>query len=277
MTSCDIVLERLRRSTPPNEDSIQTQADVAAAFGKRFTSLLVNIARIWPPECIPLIHPLMCCCIVNPWASASPSDVRGKELSKLFLSHCSKFWGVGDTMLREQFSHPERLESVADRGTISPFKGLRTIINGGGDLDAFTPGSEERTLLQRYWILYPDAQRKRNPVASGQHGSQPSPVEQRGSRSQDRPSPSRTGFGSPSDAFWDLGLWGDMQGLDPDGGQSELMTTPSFDTVLPGPVRGAGNRIDQVLLDAIPDATNLAGLTNLSSPVIDFAGIFQGF
>lgn len=56
--SCETILERLA-GHEPHKSSASSITDDLTRFGKRFTSMLVNIARVWPPEYIPLVHPIV--------------------------------------------------------------------------------------------------------------------------------------------------------------------------------------------------------------------------
>lgn len=133
-------------------------------------------------------------------------------------------------------------------------KGLLTILREDGNLDTFMPGSKERHLLKRYWMLYPDARRNRDPVAS-EDGSQSSPVENRDSTLEHRQSPNEAGTESLLDAPWDLGPWHNSQPFDIDGAHSEEMTT-SFDIYPPL----SGDKMNQTFLGAIPDAPYLTSI-----------------
>lgn len=56
--SCETMLEQLTVHGP-HKSSSSSITDDLTGFEKRFRSMLVNIARACPPECIPLVHPIV--------------------------------------------------------------------------------------------------------------------------------------------------------------------------------------------------------------------------
>lgn len=56
--SCETILERLA-GHEPHTSSSSSITDDPTRSEKRFQSMLLNIARVWPPEYIPLVHPIV--------------------------------------------------------------------------------------------------------------------------------------------------------------------------------------------------------------------------
>ena len=101
---CETVSERMRWSLSSSEASSDTSVE-ASHFGKYFYSRLVRVAQVWPSEYIALNHPFMGCCMVNPWDALVQGQHQSKfqsyELSRLLLSHYSRYWKIGSALLRK--------------------------------------------------------------------------------------------------------------------------------------------------------------------------------
>ncbi|OQV10701.1 Fungal specific transcription factor domain-containing protein [Cladophialophora immunda] len=209
--SCEALLERRRWCHAGPEPSLNIVQE-AATFGRHFYSSLVRIAQIWPPEYIPLNHPFMSCCMINPWdalAAQHEPNFQSYELSKLLLSHYSRYWRIGGALLR-----------------------LLSIIHEGRDSAIYQPGSHEREVIKRFSVLCPSSSKKRNSAAlnpSAQTTYDPS----------DPPAETLPGsdFTNPEDSDelnWALNLWDNLQAFDADQPEMALFSIPSGNHVEAG-------------------------------------------
>jgi hypothetical protein len=81
------------------------------AFKKRMVSDLIRITHAWSPEYIPMNHPFMSCSMVGPGAMFVQNgeySEQGQEVMELVLSHCSKYWYLGQAMLSRCSRRPWR-------------------------------------------------------------------------------------------------------------------------------------------------------------------------
>ncbi len=101
---CETLLERVKWSVSNSQPMFDAVSN-AALFGKHFYSSLVRISQVWPPEYIPLNHPLIACCVFNPWDAllehGQEPRFQSYELSKLILGHYSRYWKIGSALLRK--------------------------------------------------------------------------------------------------------------------------------------------------------------------------------
>ena len=99
----ETLLERIKWPRVEQLESPATDDD-ATQFRKRISSYLVDIGQVWPSELIPLSNPIMCCCVVAPGTTeVRKSDIalHSLEVSTLILSHYSRYWKLGNAMLRK--------------------------------------------------------------------------------------------------------------------------------------------------------------------------------
>ncbi|EXJ63277.1 uncharacterized protein A1O5_11598 [Cladophialophora psammophila CBS 110553] len=202
--SCEALLERRRWSQNRSETSFNTGQE-ATIWGRHFYSSLVRIALIWPPEYIPLNHPFMGCCVINPWdaleARREP-NFQSFELSKLLLSHYSRYWKIGGALLR-----------------------LLAIIHEGRDSVVHRPGSREREIIKRFSVLCPSSPKGRHSVVSRlsarvTYDTSDVPVEA-------LPDSYLTSSGSPDELQWPLNLWDNLHAFDMDRSDAEMLIIPS--------------------------------------------------
>ncbi|OAP65063.1 hypothetical protein AYL99_01035 [Fonsecaea erecta] len=104
IVACETLLESSRRPSGVRHDvDSPTSAQDTGPFARRMASYLVNVAQVWPPEYIPLNHPMVCCAVILPASIATQqceSTARAQEVAGLILSHYAKYWAIGSEMLQ---------------------------------------------------------------------------------------------------------------------------------------------------------------------------------
>ncbi|RVX74537.1 hypothetical protein B0A52_01663 [Exophiala mesophila] len=197
-----------------HRNSLSSFASDPTAFGKRFHSMLVTLAQIWPQEYIPLIHPTMCCALINTrdvvLEDNHPAKTRCTDLSRLLIKHFASYWKLGSASLR-------LIDVLADDVTEK----------------SQSSASDDRMMIKHFSALDPKF-RKRRRMTSSTRDSQESPNQavNIGVNNNDLPTPSFSSVGSPGDLQWpQVNFWDHIQDFEIDQYQTPM--TRLFSNIIP--------------------------------------------
>ncbi|KAJ9617143.1 hypothetical protein H2200_000864 [Cladophialophora chaetospira] len=221
LLSCDTLMERIKWSIETPGPPFGAVSN-AALFGKHFYSTLVRISQVWPPEYIPLNNPLISCCVINPWDTLlelrQPPAFQSYELAKLLLGHYSRFWMIGNALLR-----------------------LITLIYEGHDASTYPSGSKDRDMLRRFSVLCPSSSSKKRRCIISRLNIDARSADNR-PPAETLPSPDLTNLDCPEDFQWFPVLWDSLQDFTFDFVGSDMLPNPS-DGVSADHVKGASDTI----------------------------------